>query len=237
MSLIAEAKRRHAGRCRRPDRDRRATRGTVGHRALSVSGPRPPRPLPSLRLYLADDYYCCLGCGSKGDVVQWVRDTEQVSVAVAIAKLDAGGSKLDQRLGWPGPRRLAEPPFCSHTGFEPPQLDRTTREAVFAALDAVWASTRRRRSTIKVTAYLASRGIDVPVLETRTRRTEIGHTPNPPMAGHRPSGCKDSTMMMVDAGLARRRPEPVVFSTSTASGCLFPFATKRAQSAGSSAAT
>ena len=47
---------------------------------------------PSLHLYLADDYYCCLGCGSKGDVVQWVRDTEQVSVAGAIATLDAGCS-------------------------------------------------------------------------------------------------------------------------------------------------
>lgn len=106
-------------------------------RSISVPCPVPahghPDHSPSLRLYLADDYYCCLGCGSKGDVVQWVRDTEQVSVTVAIAKLDAGGALAN---AWAGQTPVQPVPRHSGAVGEAPRLERTATGVVHSALEA-----------------------------------------------------------------------------------------------------
>ena len=238
MSLIAEAK------SRRALADVAARTGIAvppgESRSVTVHCPFPahghPDHSPSLRLYLADDYYCCLGCGSKGDVVQWVRDTEHVSVAGAIATLDAGGSLTN---AWAGQAHATSP---SHhppaSAFEPPQLDRTTREAVLAALDAAWTIYSSPSLHHRGSAYLATRGIEVPVLETYNLRAEVGHTPDSGdglVTALRAQGFDDDEL--VDAGLARADPVPGACSTSTASGCSFPFATSRAPSAASSGAT
>ncbi len=65
--------------------------GTVSG-TMTVSCPMPshghPDRTPSMRLYLDDDRYYCFGCGAKGDVVQWVRDAEGLSLGEAIAALD-----------------------------------------------------------------------------------------------------------------------------------------------------
>jgi len=109
VSLIADAKARHtlAGVAARTG----IAVPPGGSRSVTAHCPFPahghPDRSPSLRLYLDDDYYCCLGCGSKGDVVQWVRDTEQVSVAGAIAALDAGGSLTN---AWAGQTHATSPP-------------------------------------------------------------------------------------------------------------------------------
>jgi len=207
VSVIAAAKSRHtlAGVAARTD----IAVPSGGGRSVTVHCPFPahghPDRSPSLRLYLADDYYCCLGCGSKGDVVQWVRDTEQVSVAGAIATLDAGGSLTN---AWAGQAHATSP---SHrpaaSAFEPPQLDRTTREAVFAALDAAWAIYSSTPLHHRGSAYLAARGIEVPVLEAHNRWAEVGHTPDSGdglVTALRGQGFDDDEL--VDAGLARRRP-------------------------------
>lgn len=45
---------------------------------------------PSLRLFLDDGIFYCFGCGVRGDVVEWVCQSEGVSWRQAIALLDAG---------------------------------------------------------------------------------------------------------------------------------------------------
>ncbi len=207
MSLIAEAKSRHT-------LAEVAARTGVAvppgdQRSLTAHCPFPAHGhadrSPSLRLYLADDFYCCLGCGSKGDVVQWVRDTEQVSVAAAIAMLDAGGSLTN---AWAGKIHVTSPgPRPAASAFEPPGLDRTTRGAVFAALDAAWSIYASPPLHHRGAAYLAARGIDVAVLEAHNRRPEVGHSPDLGdglVTALRSQGFDDDEL--VDAGLARRRP-------------------------------
>ena len=88
-SPIAAVKQRHrlADVAGRTGLDLPATAGT-----LTVCCPMPahghPDRTPSMRLYLDDDRYYCFGCGSKGDVIQWVQDAEGLDVAGAIAALD-----------------------------------------------------------------------------------------------------------------------------------------------------
>jgi len=207
VSLIAAAKARHtlAGVAARTG----IAVPPGGSRSVTVHCPFPahghPDRSPSLRLYLADDYYCCLGCGSKGDVVQWARDTEQVSVAGAIATLDADGSLTN---AWAG-QTHATSPSRRHaaSALEPPRLDRTTKEAVFAALDAAWTIYSSPPLHHRGSTYLAARGIEVPVLEAHNRRAEVGHTPDSGdglVTALRAQGFGDDEL--VDAGLARRRP-------------------------------
>jgi hypothetical protein len=45
---------------------------------------------PSLRLYLDDDMWHCLGCGQTGDVVEWVHQSEGVGWREAVRILDSG---------------------------------------------------------------------------------------------------------------------------------------------------
>jgi DNA primase len=66
----------------------------AGSGTCTVRCPMPahghPDRTPSLRLYLDDDRYFCFGCGVHGDVVQWVRDAEEVTVIDAVRVLDSG---------------------------------------------------------------------------------------------------------------------------------------------------
>ena len=228
MSHIAEARERHT-------LTEVAARTGVAmppgeRRSVTVRCPFPahghPDRSPSLRLYLADDYYCCLGCGSKGDVVQWVRDTAQVSVAAAIAMLDAGGSLTN---AWAGQIHVTSPghrPAAS--AFESPRLDRTAKEAVFAALDAAWGIYASPQLHFRGAAYLATRGIDVAVLEAHNLRAEVGHTPDVGdglVTALRGQGFDDDGL--VDAGLARRRPGTGHLSDVYRQRVLIPVRTER----------
>jgi DNA primase len=170
---------------------------------------------PSMRLYLDDDRYYCFGCGAKGDLVQWVRDAEALSVADAIKVLDSGRPIANAwagnpRTSWNGFRTLG-PPSSPGNGeaisqAELPDLDRTPAERVFTALDAAWGYYTYRPLHARGVAYLAERGVQIRLLESHTGRAEVGHTPARPdglVSALRSRGFTADEL--VDAGLAYRR--------------------------------
>jgi DNA primase len=204
MSVIAEAKNRHslAEVARRTGIP--VPPGASG--SVTVHCPMPdhghPDRSPSLRLYLADDHYYCLGCGSKGDVVQWASQTERVSITAAIKKLDSGEPLSN---AWAGQTSGEQIHRHVGAGAEAPHLERTDRELVLSVLDAAWSYYSRGYRHTRGVEYLAARAIDVTVLERHTARTEIGHTPDSPaglVAHMRSLGF--SVDILVDAGLAYR---------------------------------
>jgi DNA primase len=190
-----------------------ASAGTVTVRCPLPSHGHPDRT-PSMRLYLDDGHYYCFGCGARGDVVQWVRDAEALSVAEAIELLD---SRRPITNAWSRPthtsrtNRPTGPPPNPHSAeatsrAELPDLDRTPAERVFAALDAAWGYYTYRPLHARGAAYLAERGIQIGLLESHTGRPEVGHTPARPdglVNALRSRGFTDDEL--VDAGLAHRR--------------------------------
>ena len=79
---------------------------TVG--TVTVKCPMPshghPDRTPSMRLYLDDDRFYCFGCGAKGDVVQWVQDSEGVGTLTAVRRLEAGEGLHN---AWAGPAAVS----------------------------------------------------------------------------------------------------------------------------------
>jgi DNA primase len=190
------------------------TTGTVTVRCPMPSHGHADRT-PSMRLYLGDDRYYCFGCGARGDIVQWVRDAEAVSVTEAITLLDSGRPITN---AWAGPRhsnsnspRPVVPPSSPGVGeaisqAELPDLGRTPAERVFAALDAAWGYYTYQPLHARGAAYLSERGIQIGLLESHTGRAEVGHTPARPdglVNTLRSRGFSDDEL--VDAGLAYRR--------------------------------
>jgi hypothetical protein len=89
---------------------------------------------------------------------------------------------------------------------EYPNRSRTSAVRVEAGLEVAWQYYTLPQLHARGLGYLRSRGIDVGVLETYTRRTEIGHTPAPKdglVRWLRGEGFSDDEL--VDAGLAYRR--------------------------------
>jgi DNA primase len=215
-SPIATAVERHslAEVARRTGIALNATTGTVTVRCPLPSHGHPDRT-PSMRLYLDDGHYYCFGCGAKGDVVQWVRDAEVLSVAEAIELLDSGRPITNAWAGRPhtGWKNLSPVgPTSSPDWSEAisqadlPDLDRTPAERVFAALDAAWGYYTYRPLHARGAAYLAERGVQIGLLESHTGRAEVGHTPAKPdglVKALRFRGFTDDEL--VDAGLAYRR--------------------------------
>jgi DNA primase len=170
---------------------------------------------PSMRLYLGDNRYYCFGCGVKGDIVQWVRDAEALSLAEAIKVLDSGRPIANAWEGRPLTRwnslQPAGPPSSPDNGeaisqTELPNLGRTPAQRVFAALDAAWGYYTYGPLHARGTAYLAERSIQIGLLESHTGRAEVGHTPSRPdglVNALRSRGFSDEEL--VDAGLAYRR--------------------------------
>jgi DNA primase len=170
---------------------------------------------PSMRLYLGDNRYYCFGCGVKGDIVQWVRDAEALSVAEAIKVLDSGRPIAN---AWAGSTRTiwnslhpVGPPSSPDSReaisqAELPDLGRTPAERVLAALDAAWGYYTYRPLQTRGVAYLTERGVQIRLLESHTGRAEVGHTPARPdglVTALRARGFTDDEL--VDAGLAYRR--------------------------------
>jgi DNA primase len=160
---------------------------------------------PSMHLDLDKNLYRCYGCDVHGDVVQWVRDLEDVKAGDAVAILDSGrpiaGVLAD------GAVRSSEP----LVEREKPDLDRTPPIRVEAANAAAWGYYTYRALHEYGVAYLAHRGIDVSALEAELGRPVVGHTPS---AKTRIDGLVTRLWTkgftddeMVDAGLATRNPD------------------------------
>lgn len=180
-----------------------ATTGSVTVRCPMPNHGHPDRT-PSMRLFLDDDHFYCFGCHARGDVIQWVRNANLLSLRDAIRHLDSGQPILN---AWAGrsddewrPRRSVP--------SDGPDQGRTPRHEVLAALEAAWSCYSTREGHRAGAGYLASRGIDIAVLEHFTCRPEVGHT----LRGFR--GLVELLLadgftadQLVDAGLARRAIE------------------------------
>lgn len=163
---------------------------------------------PSLRLHLDDGIWHCFGCGARGDVVEWVRQTEGVGWAEATRLLDQGGPLKN---AWPSASH--EPrgaPYGASRGghCEYPEPSRTPASRVLAALASAWRHYTSRQLHYSGAEYLFRRGIDVRVLERLVGRFEVGHTPRTAtslVSVLRQQGFADDEL--VDAGLATRHTE------------------------------
>jgi DNA primase len=188
------------------------TAGSVTVRCPLPSHGHPDRT-PSLRLHLDQGIFSCFGCGARGDVVEWVRQTEGVDWRQAIRILDSGRPLTN---AWAGQAPTArEGPQHARTGAtaglrsagqaEVPDLDRTPPERVHAAVDAAWGYYTYPPLRYRGADYLRERGIAVRVLEAYTGRPEVGHTPakaDALVTSLRSKGFSDDEL--VDAGLAHR---------------------------------
>jgi DNA primase len=163
---------------------------------------------PSLRLRLDDGIWHCFGCGARGDVVEWVRQTEGVGWPEAVRLLDQGGPLKN---AWPSAgdeRRDARYSASRDGGFDYPEPARTPASRVLAALASAWRHYTSRQLHYSGAQYLVRRGIDVRVLERQVGRFEVGHTPGTAtglVSLLRQQGF--SSDELVDAGLATRRAE------------------------------
>ena len=172
---------------------------------------------PSLRLYIDDGIWHCFGCGQKGDVVEWVCQTEGVGWRQAIRILDSGCAL---NRAWPtsessacrrdvSSNRRTLPasmsPFETPGQVDYPDLSRTSATRVSDALASAWTHFSCGPLHERGTTYLTRRGIDVAVLEAHTGRDEVGHTPASPdglVTAMRFEGFASDEL--VDAGLAHR---------------------------------
>jgi DNA primase catalytic core len=160
---------------------------------------------PSLRLHLDDGIWHCFGCGARGDVVEWVGQTEGVGWPEAIRLLDQGGPLKN---AWPsaGDERRGATYGASRGGHcEYPEPSRTPPSRVLAALAAAWTHYTSRQLHYIGAQYLFTRGIDVRLLERHVQRFEVGHTPGTAtglVSVLRQQGF--SSDELVDAGLATR---------------------------------
>ena len=163
-----------------------------------------PDRTPSLRLHLDTGRYHCFGCAAHGDVVQWVRDAEGLDVRGAIAHLDRHAPITNTWAGHPDNSRPTQP-AASPTSWERPDPDRSTPEAVRAALAAAWDHYSTATLHCAGVAYLAGRGITTTLLEAHTGRAQVGHTPTGPDTLTRTLlAAGFDTHTLVDAGLTLR---------------------------------
>ena len=130
---------------------------------------------PSLRLYLDDGIWHCFGCGCRGDVVEWVSQTEGVGWGEAIRILEQRAPLTNVWLA--GREEHAPQQGAGRRCYsEQPDLSRTPPSRVFAALDAAWTHYSSEQLHYTGAQYLMGRGIDVGILEHHVGRYEVGHT-------------------------------------------------------------
>ena len=178
--------------------------------SLTVRCPLPahghPDRSPSMRLYLDDNRFYCFGCSAKGDVIDWVTQTERVSIPAALAILDSARPLVNAWAGQaPQTHQPGEHPAGHNSRPGRPEVDRTPPGRVLAALQAAWAHYAGPAGRAQAGAYLQRRGIRIDILEARTGRAEAGHTPQgATRLTHtlRAQGFSDDEL--VDAGLAQR---------------------------------
>ena len=170
-----------------------------------------PDRTPSMRLHLERDLWWCFACSptdldgtpKAGDVIEWVRQAENVDWRTAIDTLDSGRPVAN---AWAG-TAFSRPDRNAALGqAELPDLTRTPVDRIQSALEAAWTFYTARPFHAQGVCYLAHRGIDVDILERHNRRYETGHTPDTSsglIEWMRQKGFVNDEL--VDAGLARRR--------------------------------
>lgn len=164
---------------------------------------------PSLYLHLDTGLFFCFGCGVTGDVVEWVSRSEEVGWREAIDILASGRPLTNAWASGAASPHQSSGRMLDTNGpgrLEGPDLARTPTSRVFDALEAAWEYYTFSPLHDRGSAYLWGRGIDVGVLEARTGRREVGHTPA------RSDGLVMTlhargftTNELIDAGLAVRR--------------------------------
>jgi DNA primase len=163
-----------------------------------------PDASPSLRLFLDDGIFYCFGCGARGDVVEWVCQSEGVSWRQAIALLDAG-TPLTNAWSYaaPGAAGLSSTVPGGVDARSRPDLLRTPTARLRDVMADAWAFYSDGASHGHGLGYLARRGIDASILERHVGRREVGHTPAWPDAlvrALRSDGV--GATELIDAGLA-----------------------------------
>jgi DNA primase len=178
------------------------SQGTLSVRCPMASHGHPDCT-PSMRLFLDNDRYYCFGCGARGDVVQWARDAEGLSMAGAIAALD---SRRPLRNAWVGQMPELQTRREALGGNEPSDPDRSDVGRLLGALAAAWGFYSSNGRHHLGRGYLAGRGVDIDVLEAVTGRAEVGHTAEGRDVLARVLRAQGFTPdELVDAGLAHRR--------------------------------
>jgi len=135
---------------------------------------------PSMVLHLDTERYYCFGCGSHGDVIQWIRDFHGVAAIEAARILDE-----DRQLRTTAtvPSRVVSgrsdgrPASTGRARPERPDLARTPSERVRAALAAAWTYYSHSYLHRRGSAFLSARRIEVTALELEVGHAVIGHTP------------------------------------------------------------
>jgi DNA primase len=188
-----------------------ATTGTLTVRCPLPAHGHPDRT-PSMRLYLDDDRYYCFGCGTKGDIIQWVQDAEGLNVTAALKVIEKGRPIANAWTGR-GPTVELVGTHRPAARGETPDLRRTTPGRVRQALQDAWKLYSVPVMHRLGVGYLARRRIGIELLERHTGRAEVGHTPpNPATLMERLRDGGYSEDELIDAGLGRRhqQAEPVV---------------------------
>ena len=211
-----------------------ATTGTdvrVGHQGIATVCCPPeihggPDSHPSMRLFTLDrpgqaiEQYRCFACGAEGNVIDFVQASYGLDFRGAVNALESRAvyTRSIQRV------EIAEgagPPSTAGRaagqvvigGAEPPDLERTPKHRVLAALKAAWAYYTVGALHSAGVAYLKGRGIDVSALESELGEPVIGRTPFRMLTEHgedkfvarmRAKGFTDDEG--VDAALVRRYP-------------------------------
>lgn len=185
--------------------------GRTGRVMISCPTPTHLDSTPSAQLDLDRDRYHCFGCGAGGDVIDWVRDIEQVDTATAVAILESQqpiNAVFAPRI--PLQTRSSSRP-------DPPRLDRTSPDRIAEANRQAWEYYSYKVLHERGVDYLAGRGIDVRPLEAEAAEPAVGHTPRSQtridsLVEH--LGKRGfSEAELIDAGLATR----------LADGCLIDF--------------
>jgi DNA primase len=156
---------------------------------------------PSAQLDLDRDRYHCFGCGSRGDVIDWVRNIEGVDTAAAVAILESG--RPINAVFASGTGR-----WTNSSGHEPPNPERTCISRVGEANQAAWEYYTQETYHEEAVAYLARRGLDLTTLEAETGAPTVGRsqpsTTRPDDLVSYLAGMGFTNTELIDAGLALR---------------------------------
>jgi DNA primase len=177
---------------------------------------------PSMRLFTLDrpgqtiEQYRCFACGAEGNVIDFVRAVYGLEFRAAVTALEDGAvyhrgpefGTVESTVGTTG-QPLVEK--AASESPEQPDLERSSKERVVAALRAAWAYYTVGALHEAGVEYLKSRGTDVTALESELGQPVIGRTPfrmrnenreDKYVARMRAKGFTDDEL--VDAGLVRR---------------------------------
>jgi DNA primase catalytic core len=172
--------------------------GATGRVMICCPIPAHHDSTPSAQLDLDRNRYHCFGCGAGGDVIDWVRDIEDVDTSTAVAILES--RRPINAVFVPGSDHFAR----LRPQHEGPQLDRTSLERVLEANQAAWSYYSQPGPHQTAVAYIARRRLDISTLEELTGEPVIGYTPHPNQLVRHLAGCGFVDNELVDSGLATR---------------------------------